>query len=75
MDRRANWGCIVGGIIAVPLGVIWLTLSALGGFGCEGAEDPCSPRYGTFLLGVGIIVGSAFAVAAIINAIASRMRR
>jgi hypothetical protein len=53
---------------------VWIVLSALGGFGCEGAKQPCAPHYGTFLLGFAAIGGIAFALASLVNAVVARSR-
>lgn len=46
----------------------------MGGFGCEGAEEPCTPRYDTFLLGVALLAGGGLALAWLINSVRRRMK-
>ena len=55
--------------------MIWFMLTSFGGFGCEGAVEPCTPHYGTFLRGLAIIAGAAFALAILINAVIARLRQ
>lgn len=69
-----NCGCIVATLVVAPLMLIWLFGSTLGGFGCEGADQPCTPRYTTFWLGIVILVLSALALAWLINAVRRRMK-
>ena len=68
-----NCGCIVAMLVVAPLAIIWLLGSTLGGFGCEGAEQPCTPRYGTFFLGVVVLIGLGLALAWLINAVRRRL--
>ena len=83
MHRRAvgmgykpenNCGCIVAMVVVAPFAIIWLIGSAMAGYGCEGAEEPCTPRYGTFLSGVAVLIGGGLALAWLINAVRRKMK-
>ncbi len=63
-----NCGCIVAMLVIAPFAWIWVIGSALGGFGCEGAEPPCTPHYGRFWLGIAVLIGATLALAWLINA-------
>ena len=67
-------GCLIATIITAPLGLLWLLGSTMGGFGCEGADQPCAPRYGTFWLGIIVLVVGALALAWLINGVRRRMK-
>jgi hypothetical protein len=69
-----NFGCIVGLLVVAPFSWVWLFGNALGGFGCEGATEPCTPRIGTFLLGVLLLIGAALVVAWLTNALTTWLR-
>ena len=68
-----NCGCIVAMLVIAPLAIIWLLGNSLGGFGCEGAGEPCTPRYGRFLLGAVALIGLGLALAWLINAVRRRL--
>ena len=68
-----NCGCLVAMLAVAPLATIWLFGNALGGFGCEGAEQPCTPRYGSFWIGVLVLIAGASALAWLINAFRRRL--
>ena len=69
-----NCGCIVAILVIIPLAAVWLVGNAMGGFGCEGAAEPCSSDYGRFLLGVAVCVGGGVALAWLINAVRRKLR-
>ena len=73
-DPERNCGCIVGALVAAPFAWLWLVGNALGGFGCEGAEQPCKAHTGTFWLGVVVLAGGALAVAWAANALIRWLR-
>jgi hypothetical protein len=76
-DRRnePNWGCIAAIVVAAPILLIWLVGNALGGFGCEGASQPCTPHAGRFLLGAAVVVAVASALGWVVNRVIGRLKR
>jgi hypothetical protein len=74
-DPERNCGCIVGALATTPFALLWLIVNALGGFGCEGADQPCTPHNGRFWLGVFVIGAAGSAIAWLVNALRRWLRR
>ena len=73
-EPERNCGCIAAMLVATPVALLWLVGNALGGFGCEGAEQPCTSGGSRFWLGVIVIIGGSLALAWLINAVRRRLR-
>ena len=74
-DRKAtNWGCILGAVIAVPVGFFIFVIGAMGGGGCEGRPLPCDGDYTPMWLMLGTLLVASILLATLINFVVSRMR-
>lgn len=67
-DPKRNCGCMVATLIVAPFAALWLVGNVLGGFGCEGAPQPCTGDSGRFWLGIAVLAVTTLALAWLLNA-------
>jgi hypothetical protein len=69
-----NWGCLVAAALGAPALFFIFLGGMLGGGGCEGREEPCTPDYSRMWLGIVTVVAIAAALAWGINRLVVRIQ-